>query len=45
MLGIILIGLFFALVVTMVGCETYTESFPESKFSKWWRHYVIAKED
>jgi hypothetical protein len=45
MLGIILIGIFFAFVAVMAGCEIYVESLPEAKFSKWWRHNVIAKED
>lgn len=45
MISIILISVFFVLVGAMVGCETYAESFPNSKFSKWWRHNIIARED
>jgi hypothetical protein len=45
MLGLILISIFFTITGLMVVGELVADSHPNTKFSKWWRLYVIAPQE
>ena len=42
---ILLMSIVIVLLLTIVACETYAMSYPNDKFSKWWRAHIMEFEN